>query len=321
MSSPVRSRRNVYAASHVLMIEPVHFRYNVETGQTNAFQSAPTETDEHRIADVAAAQHRQLRDLLVSSGVHVTVARSAEESPDAPFCNNWFSTHPAIHHDGAGGGHHTPATLVLYPLMAPNRRLERRPDLIALFRHAYPRVIDLTGYEREARFLESTGSLCLDDRARVAYAALSPRTDPALCQEWARQVGYRLITFSALDEQGVPYYHTNVMMFIGHGIAGVSLESIAAPAERAILRQALESSGLEIVPLTRAQAANFCGNCLSLTNDLREALLIMSSQAYRSFTPTQRTTIESHATILHTELSAFERVGGGSARCLIAELF
>ncbi len=301
------------AASRVFLIQPVNFRYNRETGLTNAFQVAPTPEQAARLADLAVAQHEQLRALLEANGVIVSLARSLETSPDAPFCNNWFSTHPA-----EGG---TPATLVLYPLLAENRRIERRGDLVALLRPMYPRVLDLSPRERESRFLESTGSLVLDQRGRVAYAALSPRTDLALAREWAEQLRYDLIAFTAVDRQGVPFYHTNVLMFIGHGLAGVCLESIRAEAERESVEGRIRRDGNTLLALTQEQAANFCGNCLALSDRKGHPLFVMSSQAWRHFSDSERAIIERHGRILHTDLSAFERLGGGSARCLIAELF
>jgi hypothetical protein len=310
-----------FAATHVLMVEPVWFRYNEETGESNTFQSVPASGEAQAIADAAVREHRALRDLLVSNGVHVTVVRCDERTPDAPFCNNWFSTHPAVAVTDADGTRHTPASLVLYPLLAPNRRLERRADLIAMLRTKYPRVVDLSGYEREARFLESTGSLCLDDANRVAYAALSPRTDRALVEHFGRELGYAVQTFTATDATGVPYYHTNVMMFIGHGLAGITLEAIDSADERRRIERSLRAGGLEVLPITRAQAAQFCGNVLSLTNDRGEALFVMSGAAWEAFEPAQRAQLVSHGSVLSSPLTAFERVGGGSARCLIAELF
>lgn len=310
-----------FAATHVLMVEPVRFRYNEETGESNTFQSVPASGEAQAIADAAVREHRALRDLLVSNGVHVTVVRCDERTPDAPFCNNWFSTHPAVAVTDADGTRHTPASLVLYPLLAPNRRLERRADLIAMLRTKYPRVVDLSGYEREARFLESTGSLCLDDANRVAYAALSPRTDRALVEHFGRELGYAVQTFTATDASGVPYYHTNVMMFIGHGLAGITLEAIDSADERRRIERSLRAGGLEVLAITRAQAAQFCGNVLSLTNDRGEALFVMSGAAWEAFEPAQRAQLVSHGSVLSSPLTAFERVGGGSARCLIAELF
>ncbi|HEV8357410.1 MAG TPA: arginine deiminase-related protein [Gemmatimonadales bacterium] len=295
------------------MVEPVHFRYNRETGDTNVFQTAPSPDEEVRLSALAVEEHRQLRELLAHHGVTLTLATGLEESPDAPFCNNWFSTHPA---EGK-----YPPTLVLYPLLAQNRRLERSPDLVALLRLAYPRLVDLSPIEGKGRFLESTGSLVLDHDARTAYAALSPRTDSTLAAEWARDLGYRLVAFTAVDASGVPYYHTNVVMFIGHGLAGICLEAIASPAERRLVEERLRQDGQEILALTRQQVASFCGNCLALAGNHQEELFVMSSQAWRGFSPIQRLAIERHGRSLHTELSAFERLGGGSARCLIAELF
>ena len=301
------------AASHVLLIEPVNFRYNLETESTNAFQVPPTEEEARTLAALAVEQHHRLRDLLTAEGVTVTLAKSLPTSPDAPFCNNWFSTHSA--HDG------TPATLVLYPLMAGNRRIERRQDLVALLRPGYPQMVDLSPEEAQSRFLESTGSLVLDHDSRTAYAALSPRTDASLAAEWARRLDYRLVAFTARDRGGVPFYHTNVLMFIGHGLAGVCLESITDPAERSAVEGQLRRDGKEILLLTQEQAFNFCGNCLALSSSAGAPLFVMSSQAYRHFTPADLATLARHGKVLHTELSAFERLGGGSARCLMAELF
>ncbi len=184
-----------------------------------------------------------------------------------------------------------------------------------------PRFVDLSGHEREERYLESTGSLCLDDANRVAYAALSPRTDRAMLEHFGRELGYRIEAFTATDAAGVSYYHTNVMLFIGHGLAGVTLEAIEDEAERLHVERSLRAGGLEILAISRAQATQFCGNVLSLTNDHGDALFVMSASAARAFTPAQHRRMAAHALVLSSELSAFERVGGGSARCLIAELF
>jgi hypothetical protein len=295
------------------LIEPLHFRYNLQTVDTNAFQVAPAPDEEERLSRLAVTQHRALRELLVANGVSVMTARSEAATPDAPFCNNWFSTHPGDSSD--------PATLVLYPLRAENRRGERRPDVIALLRPDYPRVVDLSPNETTGRFLESTGSLVLDPGPRVAYAALSPRTDRSLALEWASRLRYRLEAFTALDRSGIPYYHTNVLMFIGHGLAGICLDAIRGEDERRRIEARLGEAGREILSLSQEQAASYCGNCLALSSAEGEPLFVMSSQAWRGFGPAEREQIARHGKILHTELSAFELLGGGSARCLIAELF
>jgi hypothetical protein len=301
------------AASRVLLIEPLHFRYNLQTVDTNAFQVAPAPEEEERLSRLAVTQHHALRDLLIENGVAVTTSRSEGSTPDAPFCNNWFSTHSGDERDAP--------TLVLYPLLAENRRGERRPDLIALLRQAYPRVVDFSPNEAQGRFLESTGSLVLDPGPRVAYAALSPRTDLSLATEWARRLRYRLEAFTAVDRSGVPYYHTNVLMFIGHGLAGICLDAIRSEEERRRIEGSLRQDGREMLRLSQDQAANFCGNCLALSSATGQPLFVMSSQAWHAFGPAEREQIARHGKILHTDLSAFELLGGGSARCLIAELF
>jgi hypothetical protein len=300
------------AASHVLLIAPVDLRFNPETAESNAFMRRPDTAVAAVLGREAEAQHRALRDLLIENGVAITVVRGRADAPDGPFCNNWFSTHRGP--IGAG------SVLVLYPLLAPSRRRERRPDLVALLRGRYPRVIDFSDREAGGVFLESTGSLCLDDEAGVAYAALSPRTDRDLAEEWARALGYRLVAFRATDAGGLPYYHTNVMMFIGHGIAGVCLESIPDEGERGTVERTIRESGLALLPITREQVLSFCGNCLALMNDAGERLLLLSSAALAAFTPDQRAALEGRARILATDLSAFEILGGGSARCLVGEL-
>lgn len=302
-------------ASHVLLVAPSRYRANQETAESNVFQRNVNAAQASSLAGLAEVQHRALRDQLINAGVRVTVTRALETTPDAPFCNNWFSTHSQPE-----------PTLVLYPMLAPSRRLERRPDLLGLLRSAYPKVVDLTAHENGDAFLESTGSLCLDDEARVAYAAISPRTDPALARQWAETMGYRLVAFTAADENGVPYYHTNVMMFLGHGVAGICLESIeetaaAGLASRAEVQASLEASGLKVIALSRAQLLRFCGNCLALVNDRGEPIFVMSTSAYDGFDTDQRKQLEGRARLLNTDLSAFEMLGGGSARCLLGELF
>ncbi|MGE0552947.1 MAG: arginine deiminase-related protein [Gemmatimonadales bacterium] len=301
------------AASHVLMIEPVGFGFNPETAESNAFQHDLAAAEVARLGRLALEQHRAFRAALVASGVCITVTRSRADTPDAAFCNNWFSTHRPADPE-------LPRTLVTYPMLAANRRTERRRDLIEMLRVAYPRTLDLSSYERSGLFLEGTGSLCLDDDAMVAYAALSPRTERSLAEQWAGQLEYRLIAFTATDAAGVPYYHTNVMMFLGHHLAIVCLESIPDPAERVAVNGSLRDSGYEVLEISREQVLHFCGNGLALLNDRGDPLFAMSSAAYHGFTAEQRQALERRATVVHTDLSAFETLGGGSARCLLGEL-
>jgi len=300
------------AASHVLMIQPNAFRFNPQTGATNVFQESVSETEGRALAEQAVVQHRRLGDLLVEHGVAVTLTRSLETTPDGPFCNNWFSTHRDTEHG---------PTLVLYPLLAENRRPERRADLVAQLAAAYPNVVDLSARERHGAYLESTGSLVIDHRNRVAYAALSPRTHSELAEEWARTMGFDLVRFRATDSGGTPYYHTNVVMFIGHGVAGIALETIWSDQMRDSVEARLRQDGNEVLTITREQVGEYCGNCLALASGTGDPLFVMSSRAWNGFTPAQRGQLEEKGRILHTDLSAFEKLGGGSARCLIGELF
>ncbi|MGE0440914.1 MAG: arginine deiminase-related protein [Gemmatimonadales bacterium] len=306
------------AASHVLLIAPHRYRTNAETAESNAFQKSVSKTEANRLGALAERQHAALRALLIANGVRITVARALETTPDAPFCNNWFSTHAA-----AGSAERR---LALYPMLAPSRRLERREDLIRMLSAGYGSVVDLSRREEEETYLESTGSLVLDETSRVAYAAVSPRTDLAVAREWAGLMGFRLVAFRATDAGGIPYYHTNVMMFIGHGQAGICLDAVAETggdglSSRGEVLASLEKNGLDIVPIARKQLLDFCGNCLALSNDRDEPLFVMSSRAYKGFSNPQRKALSSRAKLLHTDLSAFETLGGGSARCLLGELF
>lgn len=313
-----------YATNHVFMVEPNRFRANHQTSDTNAFQKGGHWSADE-ITSEALRQHRNLRDLLINNDVYVTLRKSDEATPDAPFCNNWFSTHPTMKGFRDAHGYweeDAPASLVLYPLMAENRRLERREELISgLFRRLYARIVNMAHHETDGRYLESTGSLCMHDAARTVYAAISPRTDPDLARAWAGRMGYHLVAFSATDAGGVPYYHTNVMMFVGHRIAAVCLESIEDASERIMVETALDEGELNVIAITREQVTHFCGNAISLVTHDGEPLFVMSTQAWTHFEPAQQQRIEAHGRVLHTDLSVFESIGGGSARCLIGELF
>jgi hypothetical protein len=185
----------------------------------------------------------------------------------------------------------------------------------------HSKLKDLTHYEESGRFLEGTGSLVLDREHRVAYACLSPRTDEEVLKEWASAMGYSYLTFHSQDGQDMPVYHTNVMMHVGSRQAVVCLESIPNPSEREALKAMLEQYGKEVVPITLAQMNQFAGNMLELHNDRGEQLLVISQTARRSLTTTQIATLSKHTRILSPDIHAIEAAGGGSARCMMAEIF
>ncbi len=292
------------------MIRPFRFGWNAETAVSNAF-AEPSLAPADQLQAQARHEFEALRARLLQAGVDVTVFDDppTPHTPDALFPNNWFSTHD----DG---------TLVLYPMAAASRRAERRPALIAALRQlGFDRVIDLSHHELAGRFLEGTGSLVLDRRGRIAYAATSLRTHPQLVAEFARALGYRPLVFSTQLPQGQPVYHTNVVMSVGSTLAVVCLEAIADAEQRAQVRAALADSGRAILPISLAQLAAFAGNLLQLHSRDGHALWVMSSRAHAALTPDQRADLARDATIVHTPLPTIESVGGGSARCMLAELF
>jgi hypothetical protein len=294
---------------HLLMIRPVRFGYNAETAVNNAFQVAGA--DQQQVMQQAVAEFDAFVDKLRQAGVDVTVVNDtiAPHTPDSIFPNNWVS----FHNDG---------TVVLYPMFAVNRRMERKPHVLEAIRHKFQTgtTIDLTGYEAEDRFLEGTGSMVLDRENKIAYACLSPRTDKQVLQEWCNKMGYQAEAFTALDENGQQIYHTNVMMCVADRYVVICLDSIADAEERQHAMQTIERSGKQIIAISHAQMNHFAGNMLQVQNKQGHKFLVMSSQAYQALTPEQVQTLESFNPILHSSLDTIERNGGGSARCMMAEV-
>ena len=303
-------------ADAVLMIRPAAFDYNPETAATNAMQQ--------RASGGAAAQVEACREFdayvraLTSEGVSVCVAEDTPEppKPDAVFPNNWVS----FHEDG---------TVVLYPMQAENRRRERRQEVIdtvvARLGFTVSRVIDLTEHENEGRALEGTGSLVLDHVNRVAYASVSPRTHPAVVEEWAREMGYEPLVFEALDRKGVPPYHTNVLMSIGERFALVGSAAIVE-RDRARVLERLRASGREVVEMGHDEIEQFAGNMLEVAS-WDEALgdyrvLVMSATARKALSPPTYERLSGCTdAVLAVPVPTIERLGGGSVRCMLAEVF
>jgi hypothetical protein len=302
------------------MVRPKHFGYNVQTAGTNRFQQPGTQ--DHRV--VSEIAQRALREFdafaaaLAAEGVGVCVVPDSDvpPKPDAVFPNNWVS----FHADG---------TVVLYPMYAENRRAERRQEVVdAVVRETgfkVRRVFDLTSQEKEGRFLEGTGSLVLDHRSRVAYASRSPRTDEGLAREWAREMSYELELFTATDEAGTPIYHTNVLMHVGTRVAVVALEAIAA-ADRDRIGERLAATGHEVVAIDHAEMRAFAGNMLEVGSwdeylgDFN--ILVMSETARHALaTPKYKRLYSSVDAVLAVPLDVIERHGGGSVRCMLAEIF
>ncbi|UOG76533.1 arginine deiminase-related protein [Hymenobacter tibetensis] len=300
------------SSTTVFLVRPVRFGFNPETAASNHFQHSMAGLDAAAVQARAFAEFDALVASLRAKGVTVWVFDDTPEpvKPDAVFPNNWLTLHP----DGR---------VLLYPMCAPNRRPERRPDILEALRQqfAVKEVVDLSFYELEDRFLEGTGSILFDHEHRVAYACLSPRTDAGLFADVAAQLGYRPVTFRACDANGQEIYHTNVMLSIGAGFAVVCLESIVDAAERAAVVASFAATNHEIVDISLAQVAQFAGNLLALQPTQGPALLAMSQSAFDALTPAQRRTLGTYCELLPLPIPTIETIGGGSVRCMLAEVF
>ena len=294
--------------SHLLMIRPVNFIFNAETAVNNAFQSAASDV---RTQEKALAEFEGLVQLLRDNGIDVTVINDTPEpyTPDSIFPNNWVS----FHQEGV---------VCLYPMYAVNRRLERKRGVLEELekKFAFLDFRDFSGYEKEGLFLEGTGSMVLDRENKIAYACLSPRTDPTVLTDFCERMGYRPVVFSSVDATGAPIYHTNVMMCVADRYVVVCLDSLPVAAEREGLSATIQGSGKEIIEITLDQMNHFAGNMLQVHNAQGEKLLVMSSQAYESLTAAQVEKLGSYNRILHSPLTTIETNGGGSARCMLAEV-
>ncbi|MBO4570653.1 MAG: amidinotransferase [Bacteroidales bacterium] len=303
---------------HIFMVRPAFFGYNSETAVNNAFQSPAADvSDMEETARRAGDEFDRYVEMLRREGVSVEVRQdtASPSTPDSIFPNNCFSTHLDYLADGTAS-----RSLVFYPMFARNRR-EERPKIMAARDSYFDRIIDLSGFEKDGLFLEGTGSLILDRERHFAYACASPRTDETVLEEWAEVLGYSYFLFDACDAQGTPVYHTNVMMHVGTSTAVVCIEAVRDSRQRIRLTDLLERSGKTIVPITLDQMAHFAGNMLELRSNDGRKLLVMSATAKASLTPEQLAVLGRDTTILAPELGAIEKAGGGSARCMIAEIF
>lgn len=300
------------------MVRPVRFAFNEETAGNNAFQQkTENEAAAERIRKQAVQEFDDYRQLLESEGITVTVLTDTPEpfTPDSIFPNNCFSTHLETV-DGK-----PLRTLVLYPMYAENRRKERTKLMKVLGTLPFDRVIDLTAAEADGKFLEGTGALVLDREHHTAYACLSPRADAELLKEWGKLLGYKIFAFHAADDAGMAVYHTNVVMHVGTRFAVVCLESVQEAGERAALVAQLQADGKEIVEISMAQMHRFAGNMLEVRGADGGKRLVMSATAKAALTPAQIALLESDVKIVSPVLTAIETAGGGSARCMIAELY
>ncbi|HYW75897.1 MAG TPA: arginine deiminase-related protein, partial [Gammaproteobacteria bacterium] len=269
--------------------------------------------DAREVADAARREFDGLVNGLATAGVTVIVMEDTPDpvKPDAVFPNNWFSTHA----DG---------TAVLYPMLNPSRRVERQREWIEALGAEHGRrlssVLDLSYWEKQGLALEGTGSLILDRVNQTAYACRAPRTSPEPLAQWASFMGYETHCFDAIDQNGVAIYHTNVMMSLGSGFVAVALDAVADSAEGKRLRQSLESAGKEVIPLSLEQIAGFGANILQLSGSAGE-VIAMSESARSSLGSEVIRRLEAHGEIVSAPIPTIEQCGGGSVRCMLAEVF
>ena len=299
-------------ASTVMMVRPAGFQSNPLTAASNSFQSRPSASPAEQQA-AAVREFDGLAEALRDAGIEVIVIDDLREphTPDAVFPKNWISTHA----DGR---------VVLYPMEAVNRRTERRHDVIELLVRDYGRqvseVVDFSAHETQGHYLEGTGSMVLDRVNRVAYACLSSRTHFDPLGDFAQRMDYDVVAFEAVDREGIPIYHTNVLMSVGEEIAVICDEAIACADQREAVLTRLRDTGHNVVSLSYSQLEAFAGNMLELRAVDGERVLAMSQQAWESLDAAQRKVLAAGHRVVHAPIDTIESSAGGSVRCMLAEI-
>ncbi|MES2428217.1 MAG: arginine deiminase-related protein [Bacteroidota bacterium] len=297
------------ATSNLLMIRPVSFGFNEQTAGSNAFQTRSV--DQQQVQANALAEFDGLVKVLRDNLVNVTVIEDTlyPHTPDSVFPNNWVSFH-------ANGD------VYLYPMQAENRRLERREDIINTLEDNFTvkHVFDLSHFEHDNQFLEGTGSMVLDRDNKIVYACLSPRTNENVLAQFCAQTGYKPVSFQAVDENGLAIYHTNVLMCVGSNFSVICLDSISNVIEKESVIKSLKDTGKQIIAITFDQMNHFAGNMLEVKNTDGDTLIVMSQSAYQSLTYEQKAVLSSFGKLIYADIHTIETNGGGSARCMIAEV-
>ena len=287
----------------------MNFGFNEQTAGSNAFQNRNAE--HQLVQDKALTEFDAMVAKLRDNGVEVIVIQDTAEphTPDSIFPNNWVS----FHRDG---------TVFLYPMMAENRRLERREDIIIGLENEFKinHVIDLSRFESENKFLEGTGSMVLDRENNLSYACLSPRTDKDVLDLFCLESGYKPVLFHAVDQSGMDIYHTNVLMCVGSNFVVICLESIKDTAEKLTVIDTIAASQKELIDISFEQMNHFAGNMLEVQNLHGEKLIVMSKSAWDSLNQQQKDQLSSFCKPVYSDISTIESNGGGSARCMMAEM-
>lgn len=295
----------------VLMIEPIAFGFNEQTAVNNYFQIQ----QEGNVQDKALKEFNAFVEKLRAKDINVITIKDTLEpkTPDSIFPNNWVS----FHADGK---------VVLYPMFAENRRLERRDDIINQIKEQFEvtEVIDYSGAEKDNLFLEGTGSMIFDHDNKIAYGSVSLRLDEGLFRKFCSEFGFQPVVFHSYQtagEERLPIYHTNVMMCVADQFVVICLDCIDDESERNNVIETIKNSGKELIEISEDQMQNFAGNMLQVHNKSGEKFLVMSQSAYKSLNRDQVSAIEKYCEIIYSDLEVIETNGGGSARCMLAEVF
>ena len=296
----------------VLMIEPAAFGFNAETAQNNYFQ---VNSENAETQNRALQEFNNFVEKLRRKGINVITMKDTLEphTPDSIFPNNWIS----MHQDG---------TVVLYPMCAVNRRWERRNDILEILKRNFSvkEIIDFSAPENDGKFLEGTGSMIFDHDNKLAYGSVSLRLDEQLFREFCEKFGFTPVVFHSYqtaNNERLPIYHTNVMMCVADQFVVICLDCIDDETERVNVVNAIVNSRKEIIEISESQMQRFAGNMLQLQNPEGKKFLVMSLSAYQSLTPEQISNIEKYSEIIYSDLETIETNGGGSARCMLAEVF
>jgi hypothetical protein len=299
------------APSAVLMVRPKSFGFNPQTAGTNSFQQQ-SDDNAKAISEQTLAEFDKMVDLLRSNDIEVIVVDDTDQplKPDAIFPNNWIS----FHHDG---------TVVLYPMLAENRRTERTNPVIKNIQQNFSvkKTIDLTSFENQNKFLEGTGSIVFDYSNRIAYASRSPRTNEFVLKELTEKLGFTSFVFDAVDEQGQPIYHTNVLMCIGDKFVVICLDAIQNEDDQEKLLKSFASTNRKVIAISYEQMKLFTGNIMEVKSRSGESFVLMSQRAYYSLLPGQLDAISRFTEPIPVSIPTIETYGGGSVRCMVAGIF
>ena len=310
MSSLVTTEKSFFANT-VAMVRPAAFGFNEETAASNSFQRE-TFLSNNEILEEALHEFDRAANELRSHGINVHVVEDTliPRKPDAVFPNNWISFHPN-------------GMLILYPMEALNRRCERRLEVVLELQQKFnfEKVLDLTHFESENLFLEGTGSVVFDHKNKVAFAATSSRTSEIVFLELCKQIQYSPFTFAAFDENGQPIYHTNVVMCMGDDFVVACLECMPDEQSRELFVNEVSRLGKGVLEISVAQMNQFAGNMLLLRNNQNEKKLILSETAYQSLNNEQLDFLNERVSLVRLNIPIIETIGGGSARCMLAEIF